>query len=135
MKTLLTTFLVALALALSPGVVTAAQQSPDSQKHLMQLQERMKTMQEQMSRIQQTTDPTERNKLMQDHMKTMQEQMQDMRGMGGGMMTGMMGHHADTMHQKGTMDPEKREQMMQDRMDMMQMMMEQMMDRMQVPAR
>lgn len=134
MKTLLTTFLMALALALPPGAVIAAQQSHDSQKHLMQLQERMKTMQEQMSSIQQTTDPAERNKLMQEHMKTMQEQMKDMRGMGGGMMMGMMGHRGDKMHQKGTMDREKREQMMRGRMDMMQLMMEQMMERMQVPA-
>ena len=55
----------------------------------MQMQERMKTMQEQMSRIHQTQDPQERKKLMEEHMQTMQEQMKDMRGMGGGMMMGI----------------------------------------------
>ena len=135
MKTWLMASLTALALALPLAPVLAAEQSPDTQKHMMQMQERMKTMQEQMTRIQQTTDPEERKKLFREHMQTMQEQMKDMHGMGGSMMMGMMGQSGGGMHEKGKMDPEKRQQMMQDRMDMMQMMMEQMMDQLQAPTK
>jgi hypothetical protein len=97
------------------------------------MQERMKTMQEQMNRIRETTDPEERKKLLQEHMQTMQEQMKDMRAMGGEMMMGMMGPGGGRgAGGGGMMNPKARGKMMQDRMDMMQMMMEHMMDQMQM---
>jgi len=94
----------------------------DMDKHMSQMQEKMKAMQAQMDTIRNTTDPKKRQKLMQEHMQAMQENMKMMRGMGGPMMMGgqkgggMMGG-----------DPKQRQEMMEKRMDMMQMMMEQMM--------
>jgi hypothetical protein len=99
------------------------------------MQERMKTMQDQMNRLQQTTDPKERDKLLQEHMQTMREQMKDMRAMGGGMMMGMMGPGGQGgMHGGRTTDPKARDKFTQDRLDLMQMMMEHMMDQMQLQA-
>ncbi len=104
--------------------------SMDMEKHMSQMQEKMKAMQGQMDKIRNTTDPKERQKLMQAHMQAMQENMKMMRGMGGPMMTGgghgsmMMGGKKDGMTDGDMM---KRHDMMEKRMDMMQMMMEQMM--------
>ena len=39
--------------------------SMDMDKHMTQMQENMKTMQQQMEKLQTTTDPKERQKLMQ----------------------------------------------------------------------
>ena len=107
--------------------------SMDMDKHMSQMQEKMKTMQGQMDKIRKTTDPKERQKLMQEHMQTMQANMEMMRSMGGPMMMGsdkrggmMMGGKKDGMTDGDMM---KRHDMMEKRMDMMQMMMEQMMQR------
>ena len=103
----------------------------DMDKHMTQMQEKMKTMQGQMDNIRKTTDPKERQKLMQAHMQAMQENMKAMRGMGGPMMKGGAEHGGMSMgDKKGGMaegDMMKRHEMMEKRMDMMQMMMEQMM--------
>jgi hypothetical protein len=98
----------------------------DMDKQMSQMQENMKTMQQQMEKLRATTDPQERQKLMQEHMQTMQENMQAMRAMGGPMMmgsAGAKGSHKHTAHGNMT----QRQEMMERRMDMMQMMMEQMM--------
>lgn len=70
------------------------------EKQMAQMQERMKEMHGQMDRIHKAKDAEERQKLMQEHMQSMNETMKMMRGMGGGMMTGMMGHGG-----KAAMDP------------------------------
>jgi hypothetical protein len=102
-------------------------------KTAAQMQDHMKKMQDIMARLQKATDPAERKKLMEEHTKAMQEGMQTMRGMGGGMMQGMMGGGMMGQAPKdgvakpgmgGPMSPEG----MGRRMDMMQMMMEQMME-------
>jgi hypothetical protein len=109
---------------------------------MSQMQENMKTMQQQMEKIRATTDPTERQKLMQEHMQTMQENMKAMRGMGSPMMMGS-GEHGG-MKKAGHKhmaegDMMQHHAMMEKRMDMMQMMMEQMMQHEQaaepVPAK
>ena len=120
-----------LAACTTPAPVVSAQDqsaaakpamSMDMEKHMSQMQEKMKAMQAQMNTIRSTTDPKERQQLMQEHMQAMQENMKMMRGMGGPMMMG---------GQKGGGimggDPKQRQEMMEKRMDMMQMMMEQMM--------
>ena len=117
------------ACALSAPIVSAQEKpaptkpamSMDMDKHMGQMQEKMKAMQAQMDTIRNTTDPKERQILMQAHMQAMQENMKMMRGMGGPMMGGQKGG--------GMMggDPKQRQEMMEKRMDMMQMMMEQMM--------
>jgi hypothetical protein len=56
-------------------------------------QENLKKMQEQMSLIQKTTDPAQRQKLMQEHQAMMQQGMQGMNGMMGCCGGGMMGGH------------------------------------------
>jgi len=107
------------ACALSAPIVSAQEKpapakpamSMDMDKHMSQMQEKMKAMQVQMDKIGKTTDPEERQKLMLEHTQAMQENMKMMRGMGGMMEGDMMQRHA----------------MMEERMDMMQMMMEQMM--------
>ena len=119
-----TSILVAaiVACALSAPIVSAQEKpAPDKpamnmelDKHMSQMQEKMKAMQAQMDEIRNTTDPKKRQKLMQEHM---QENMKAMHGMGG---------------QKGDMkdgNMMKRHEMMEKRIDMMQMMMEQMMRR------
>ena len=107
--------------------------SMDMDKHMSQMQEKMKAMQGQMDKIHKTTDPKERQKLMQEHMQAMQENMKMMRGMGSSMMTDGSQHSGTMMAGKkdGMMDGEmmKRHDMMEKRMDMMQMMMEQMLQR------
>lgn len=103
-------------------------------------QENLKKMQEQMSLIQKTTDPAQRQKLMQEHQAMMQQGMQGMNGMmgccGGGHMKGngpmmgwkQMGNHYSRM----TPEQMKQHQYMMDRyMGMQQMMMEQMMQHQQ----
>ncbi len=138
-----TSLLVAaiVACALSAPIASAQEKtapakpaaSMDMDKHMSQMQEKMKAMQAQMDRIHKTTDPKERQKLMQAHMQAMQENMKAMRGMGGSMMKGG-GEHGGMMMggKKGGMkdgDMMKRHEMTEKRMDMMQMMMEQMMQR------
>lgn len=111
------------------------------EKTMAAMQERMKTMHQQMEKIRATSDPKERQKLMQEHMRAMQDGMGMMRGMGGPMMMGMGGGQKGAMGagQKGGMgpgmmggDPKQRQEMMERRMDMMQMMMEQMMQHQQM---
>ena len=124
------------ACALSAPVVSAKEKSVpakpamsmDMDKQMPRMQENMKEMQQQMEKLHATTDPKERQKLMQEHMQTMQDNMKSMRGMGGPMMTGMMGGKPGTSA-PGMMsgDPKHQQEMMEKRMDMMQMMMEQMM--------
>jgi len=133
MKYWLIAFLTALVLAVPVAQGQTDTQSPDA-KQMTQMQERMKKMQEQMDRIHQAKDAKERQKLVQEHMQTMKEQMKDMRGMGGGMMMGMMGERGRGTPGSSGQYPAAREKLMQDRMDMMQMMMEHMMDQMQVQA-
>src|SRR5690242_17818663 len=60
------------------------------EKQMAQMQEHMKQMHQQMDRIHKTQDPKERQKIMQEHMHSMSKAMKMMRGMGGGMMMGMM---------------------------------------------
>ncbi len=86
-----------------------------------------------LDKIKTTADPAERQKLMHEHTQAMMEGMQMMHGMGGDMMTGMMG--------KGDSGPSKSRTktspasnammcdhaMMEKHMAMMQTMMEQMM--------
>jgi hypothetical protein len=81
----------------------------------------MKTMQEQMNRLQQTTDPKERQKLLQEHMQTMREQVRDVRAVGGWTTMGMMGPgmHGG-MHGGKAKDPKARDKAVQDCEDMMQ---------------
>ncbi len=133
MKYWLIVFLTALVLGLPVAQGQSDTQGPNAEQ-MTQMQERMKKMQEQMDRIHQVKDAKERQKLVQEHMKTMKEQMKDMRGMGGGMMMGMMGERGRGTPGPSGQDPAAREKMMQDRMDMMQMMMEHMMDQMQMQA-
>ena len=124
-----TSILVAIIVAcgLSAPIVSAQEKpAPDNpamnkdmdmDKHMGQMQEKMKAMQAQMDKIRNTTDPKERQKLMQEHMQAMQENMKAMHGMGG---------------KKGDMkdgDMLKRHEMMGQRIDMMEMMIEQMMRR------
>jgi len=107
----------------------------EMEKHMSQMQEGMKTMQQQMGKIRATTDPQERQKLMQEHMQAMQENMKTMRGMGGPMMKGT-GEHGGMMmggkkggkkHGMAGGELMQHHAMMEKRMDMMQMMMEHMM--------
>lgn len=68
----------------------------DPHQYRQQMREHMQRMQEQMNKIQQTTDPKERRRLLQEHWQSMYQDMQTMRGMGwmwdGYMMgPGMMG--------------------------------------------
>ena len=120
------------ACALSVPIVSAQDQnapakpemSMDMDKHMSQMQEKMKAMQAKMNTIRNTTDPKERKRLMQEHMQAMQENMKAMHGMGGPMMKGG-GEHGGMKDG----DMVKRHEMMGQRMDMMQMMMEQMMQR------
>ena len=126
------------ACALAAPIVSAQEKSApakpamsmDMDKHMSQMQENMKTMQQQMEKLRATTDPTERQKLMREHMQTMQENMKTMRGMGGPMMmgSGQSGGTAKGGHKHAARgDMTQRQEMMEKRMDMMQMMMEQMM--------
>ena len=104
--------------------------SMEADKHMSQMQEKMKAMQQQMEKLQATTDPQERQKLMQEHMQAMQENMKAMHSMGGPMMmaAGKPGAMAKDGHKhKAGGDMMQHHAMMEKRMDMMQMMMEQMM--------
>ena len=95
--------------------------SMDKDKHMSEMQEKMKSMQAQMDTIRTVTDPAVRQRLMQEHMQAMQANMEMMRSMSGPMM---MGGKKEGMTDADMM---KRHEMMEKRMDMMQMMMEQMM--------
>ena len=92
--------------------------SMDMEKHMGEMQDKMKAMQAQMDTIRTVTDPAVRQRLMQEHMQAMQENMKMMRGMGGPMMKG-------GGKDGGMMMGDKKGGMMEG--DMMQMMMEQMM--------
>jgi len=93
----------------------------DMGKQMPQMQENMKSMQQQMEKLGATSDPQERQKLMQEHMQTMQERqrlmhehMQTMHGMGGPMMgmTGAKGGGAMM-----NMEPKQPDEFIQRRMD------------------
>ncbi|HET8697355.1 MAG TPA: hypothetical protein VFO94_07720 [Gammaproteobacteria bacterium] len=113
----------------SPAPQTApAPSEVDAQ--VAKMQALMTQMNDQMSKLAQTTDPTERQKLMQEHWTTMQSAMtlmQDAWGGGkGGPMMGPMMHWNDF----SKMTPEQRAQhqyMMERWMPMQQMMMGHMM--------
>jgi len=105
------------------------------------MRENMKKIQEQMQKINATTDPAERRKLMKEHMQSMQEGMKMMGRMGGGMKDGDMMAKAKKDQGGSMMDDSggdkggmmggmmmKKHKKMEDRMDMMQMMMEQMIE-------
>jgi hypothetical protein len=104
-----------------PGAAAAGPASPTP----VQMDSRMKSMQEMHDRMMAAKTPDERTRLMQEHMKLMQDNMAMMgqmrSGKGGMGMGGSM-----------PMSPE----MMGKRMDMMEMMMKMMMDReaMKAPA-
>lgn len=84
-----------------------------------QMQDNLKKMQDLMTRLRASKNPTERQQLMQQHSKAMMDQMGMMRGMGSGQGGTTKG---DGMMNHDMMD----HQAMQSRMDMMQMMMDQM---------
>ncbi|WP_342243801.1 hypothetical protein [Pseudomonas sp. OTU5201] len=150
-----------LAVVLFPAL-TFAQQDANPAKPMQQsmsieqfdqemakAQENLKNMQEQMSLIQKTTDPAQRQKLMQQHQAMMQHGMQMMNGMwGDGMMgccgAGKMGGHMKagghmmgwgqmgSHYSKMTPEQMRQHQYMMDRyMGMQQMMMDQMMQHQQ----
>ncbi len=140
----------------------AVQEAPDVakfDKQMAQIQENLKTMQQQMDKIRQTQDPQERQRLLQEHWATMQSAGGMMNGMwapglmgccaGGPMMggPGMMGGHMMGCCGGGTMmgwrgmggyysnlTPEQmkqRQYMMDQYMGTQQMMMDQMMQHQQ----
>lgn len=108
MKRQTLSLLVALLFVAPISYAADPQQSPLDEKafqeYMGNMQAHMKTMQEQMQKMQATTDPQERQRLMQDHWTAMQAGMKMMHGsgnmpgcmmMGGGPMmsgnSGMMG--------------------------------------------
>jgi hypothetical protein len=114
-----------------------AQGQPAMGGMMEKMKKHMKKMMQQMDAIHKTDDLEKRDKLLQEHMQSMREGMQMMRGMGGGMMKGMMGEGGGGMMKGGGMtqsdskspgdDKDMRHRTMEQRLDMMQMMMEQMM--------
>jgi len=138
-------FLIAPAFAEQPAKAApaasptqpAASTPADVDQQAARMQALLEKMNTQMSKIQATKDPAERQKLLQEHWTTMQEGMSLMRGgmMGGGMGMGMgMGGHR--MHgpmmwgdyQNLTPEQLKQRQYRMDRwMPMQQMMMDHMM--------
>ncbi len=139
----------------------ATQEAPDVakfDKQMAQIQENLKTMQQQMDKIRQTQDPKERQRLLQEHWATMQSASGMMNGMwapglmgccaGGPMMGGhmmgccgggqMMGGHMMGWGGMGgyysnlTSEQMKQRQYMMDQyMGTQQMMMDQMMQHQQ----
>ena len=97
-----------------------AQDDKATGMRMQEMQDRMKNMQELMSKMHSTSDPQEREKLMQDHMNSMIEGMKSMRSM---MSTGGMMDEGSIMGEGGMMMM-KMHKTMQARMDMMQKMME-----------
>ena len=93
----------------------------DMDKHMGQMQEKMKAMQAQMDKIRNTTDPKERQKLMQEHMQTMQENMNTLRGIGGPMTgSGQRGTMAIDRHNDMAGDAmTQHHEMLEKRMDML----------------
>lgn len=145
---------VPLAFAETPAktdkAATPAASDAEMDKYYAAMQERYKKMQDQMARLNKTTDPKERQKILEEHWKTMHEGMDTMMGRGGmgyGMMggKGMMGPGGGGMGMgpggrmgagpgpgMGPMTPEMidlRQRRMEQRMDMMQMMMDQLIQR------
>ena len=126
-----------------PAPPPASQAQPETatpaeiDKQAARMQALLEKMNGQMSKIQATRDPAERQKLMQEHWTTMQEGMSLMRGgmmgSGPGMGMGMGGHmmHGPMMwgdYQNLTPEQLKQRQYMMDRwLPMQQMMMDHMM--------
>ena len=79
----------------TPAAQAAAPSPAEFDKRMAQMHENMKTMQEQLSKIQQTQDPQERQRLLQEHWTTMHASMGMMGGMWG---PGMMGCCGGVMH-------------------------------------
>lgn len=114
-----------------------AQSQPAMGGMMGKMQEHMKKMMQQMDAIHTTDDPEKRDELLQKYRQSMHEGMRMMRGMGGGMMKGMMGEGGGGMMQGGGMhqgggkmhgdDKDMRYRTLEQRLDVMQMMMEQMM--------
>ncbi len=59
---------------------TPAEQEKAYQQYMEKMQAHMKLMQEQMTKIQQSKDPKERERLMQEHWTAMQDGMKWMHG-------------------------------------------------------
>lgn len=115
------------------GQTAATPDNMAGEMKMEKMQEKMKTMREQMEKIQATADPQERQKLMEEHMQSMREGMKTMRGMGGKMGSKKDGPMTDDGAKEKDGKPMgmmmmKRHKMMEDRMEMMEMMMEQMME-------
>lgn len=110
-----------------------------SSTELKPLQARMMVLQDQMTRIRGTTDPTEREKLLREHTQTMLEQTLAMRAFAGGLMSGTMGDGMmgrrmmgrGAAHGSQSSTPGEHGQMMQERLEMMQTLMAQMMGQIQ----
>ena len=140
-------------LAQAPKSTDKTTQSPPTapnpvefDKRLVQMREHMQQMQAQMTRIQQTQDPQERQRLLQEHWNSMQAAMATMHGMWGpagagccaggtGMGPGMMmgGPMMGWGHMRGYYSGLSAEQILQRQymtdqyMPMQQMMMDHMM--------
>lgn len=107
------------------GSVSVATSSPSESTQtesimMRQMQDSMKTMQQQMAAINATKDPSKRKALLAQHMHAMHEHMGMMRSM---MKTTMMANKGDGTKAVGMMNCGK---MMNGDNDMMQMMMNQM---------
>lgn len=148
MKNFLMIGLMSLSM-LGAFIVQAADPKPAAddkafQEYVSKMQAHMKLMQEQMQKMQQTTDPAQQEKLRQEHWVAMQEGMRMMHGSdsmpGCGMMMGPMQGGAGCcggggMHGMGWWNPKdgstqainRRQQMMGTCMGMQQQMMDQMM--------
>lgn len=129
MKTLLISAILALAPVSAHANPAPTADQEQSDQMLVQMKERLKQMQALVQQLEKTSDPAERRKLLTEHMRAMHKGMDSMRGMGGGMMMGMMASDADHRGHAHVGSPSP--DIMQRRMDMMQMMMEQMMQHMQ----
>src|SRR5688572_30754933 len=66
--------------AKSAGAAATAPTPQEVDQQIAAMHERMKTMHEQMARIQQSQDPDERRKLLQEHWESMQGAMAMMNG-------------------------------------------------------
>jgi len=101
MRRQLSTMILAGALALSPWAM-AQPRAPDNaafDRHMVEMQAVMNTMQAQMTRIQATQDPQERKRLLDEHWASMQSSMETMHGMWGPGMMGCYGSAGQAGHQ------------------------------------
>ena len=127
-------FLMIVSFMSGPLRAQTAEERPEADPMMQQMQGHMQSMREQMERIQETEDPEERQRLMREHMESMHEGMQMLgRMMGGGMGQGQPSAMApcgegDTACQMERM--ERRQRAMGQHMGMMHMMMEHMMQHM-----